>query len=135
MTNCLIVLSVVFLIATAFAQPQTPYYGKLIGAFPDGAAHDVKGTVYAPTEDTIFIEGFSYDGAGPGTHFLPLALTSNANFAFRPQSSCHKRSFCTLPFQTLSSGLVQLNVPTRMGSSFPTNWAGECVHKHIVCLI
>jgi hypothetical protein len=29
----------------------------------------VKGRVYAPTDDTIYIRGFHYDGAGPDAFF------------------------------------------------------------------
>lgn len=45
------------------------YFGKLIGSFP-GTVHNVKGEVYATNENTIFIKGFTYDGAGPGNKIV-----------------------------------------------------------------
>ena len=44
------------------------YYGALIGRFAS-YAHSVAGTVYAASEDTIFIKDFSYDGQGQDTFF------------------------------------------------------------------
>jgi len=48
---------------------QNGYYGRFIGEFPPDAVHNVKGRVYAVNEDTIYIKGFHYDGAGPDAFF------------------------------------------------------------------
>jgi len=48
---------------------QNGYFGKFIGEFPPTAVHNVKGRVYAASEDTIYIKGFHYDGAGPDAFF------------------------------------------------------------------
>ncbi|CAL4060164.1 unnamed protein product, partial [Meganyctiphanes norvegica] len=45
-------------------------YGAFIGRLPNLSSHNVSGTVYAPSEDQIFIKGLYYDGLGPATHFL-----------------------------------------------------------------
>lgn len=44
----------------------SPYYGKFLGSFSPTSVHSVKGKVYAVNETAIFVEEFSYDGAGPG---------------------------------------------------------------------
>ncbi|XP_055950409.1 protein Skeletor, isoforms B/C-like [Argiope bruennichi] len=44
------------------------YYGKPIADFKTNA-HDVKGTVFAASENTFFILDFSYDGEGPDAYF------------------------------------------------------------------
>lgn len=44
------------------------YYGKKLGSFKTNA-HDVKGTVYAASENTFYIVDFSYDGQGPDAYF------------------------------------------------------------------
>ncbi|GIY08079.1 hypothetical protein CDAR_90811 [Caerostris darwini] len=44
------------------------YYGKPIADFKTNA-HDVKGTVFAASENTFFILNFSYDGEGPDAYF------------------------------------------------------------------
>lgn len=48
---------------------QNGYFGKFIGEFPSTSVHNVKGRVYAPTDDSIYIRGFNYDGAGPDAFF------------------------------------------------------------------
>uniref|UniRef100_A0A336JYU4 CSON003313 protein n=1 Tax=Culicoides sonorensis TaxID=179676 RepID=A0A336JYU4_CULSO len=50
------------------SRPKEPYYGKLIGRFTE-YAHNVKGTIYAVDEATLFIKGFSYDGTAPDAFF------------------------------------------------------------------
>ncbi|XP_037069082.1 protein Skeletor, isoforms B/C-like [Pollicipes pollicipes] len=45
-----------------------PYYGVPIGPLRS-YAHGITGFVYAASEDTIFIKGFSYDGSGPDAFF------------------------------------------------------------------
>ncbi|KAL1460840.1 hypothetical protein WDU94_012783 [Cyamophila willieti] len=44
------------------------YYGRLIGTLKD-YAHNIRGTVYATDENTLFIKSFSYDGMGPDAYF------------------------------------------------------------------
>ncbi|PRD32306.1 UNVERIFIED_CONTAM: Skeletor [Trichonephila clavipes] len=44
------------------------YYGKPIADFQTNA-HDVKGTVFAASENTFYIVDFSYDGEGPDAYF------------------------------------------------------------------
>ncbi|KAI5706345.1 hypothetical protein M8J75_007174 [Diaphorina citri] len=44
------------------------YYGRLIGTLKD-YAHNIRGTVYATDENTLFIKSFSYDGTGPDAYF------------------------------------------------------------------
>ncbi|KAG8175030.1 hypothetical protein JTE90_003214 [Oedothorax gibbosus] len=44
------------------------YYGKLIAELKTNA-HDVKGTVFAASDDTFYIMDFSYDGEGPDAFF------------------------------------------------------------------
>ncbi|KAK9679947.1 Electron transfer DM13 [Popillia japonica] len=45
-----------------------PYYGTRIGRF-DTYAHNVKGTVYAVDDSTLFIKKFSYDGKADDAFF------------------------------------------------------------------
>ncbi|XP_015782151.1 protein Skeletor, isoforms B/C [Tetranychus urticae] len=45
------------------------YYGKYLGSLSPNSVHSVKGKVYAVNETAIFIEDFSYDGAGPDAYF------------------------------------------------------------------
>ncbi|RWS07336.1 Protein Skeletor:-like isoforms D/E [Dinothrombium tinctorium] len=45
------------------------YKGKYLGSFPPASAHQVRGRVYAASEDTLYIEGFSYDGSAPDAFF------------------------------------------------------------------
>ncbi|XP_074594209.1 protein Skeletor, isoforms B/C-like [Brevipalpus obovatus] len=45
------------------------YYGKYLGSFSPTSVHSVKGKVYAVNETAIFIQDFSYDGAGPDAYF------------------------------------------------------------------
>ena len=42
-----------------------PYFGKLLGELTT-EAHGVRGTVYAGTDQTLYIREFYYDGEGPG---------------------------------------------------------------------
>lgn len=57
------------------SNAQNGYFGKFIGEFPATAVHNVKGKVYAPTEDTLYIKGFHYDGAGPDAFFWAGSAT------------------------------------------------------------
>jgi Electron transfer DM13 len=41
-------------------------YGRLIGQL-NNFAHGIAGTVYAVSDEALFIKGFEYDGTGPGT--------------------------------------------------------------------
>ncbi|CAL4064416.1 unnamed protein product [Meganyctiphanes norvegica] len=43
--------------------------GAIIGPLIDEGSHSVSGTVYAPSEDQIYIKGLYYDGEGPDAHF------------------------------------------------------------------
>ncbi|RWS22358.1 protein Skeletor: isoforms B/C-like protein, partial [Leptotrombidium deliense] len=45
------------------------YKGKFLGSFPVGSTHKVAGKVYAVNDDTLYIKGFSYDGAAPAAFF------------------------------------------------------------------
>nr|XP_018906629.1 PREDICTED: protein Skeletor, isoforms B/C-like [Bemisia tabaci] len=43
-------------------------YGRLVGQFRE-YAHGIQGTVYAVDENSLFVEGFSYDGSAPDAFF------------------------------------------------------------------
>ncbi|XP_074605545.1 protein Skeletor, isoforms B/C-like [Brevipalpus obovatus] len=53
---------------------EGPYYGTNLGNM-ELNLNDVKGTIYAVDENTIFIKGFSFDGQAPDAYFW--AGTSN----------------------------------------------------------
>jgi hypothetical protein len=69
MAAALLSLLLLAVFASSIEAQERPYFGKLIGEFPETAVHDVKGTVYAPTDDSLYIQGFHYDGAGPDAFF------------------------------------------------------------------
>ncbi|XP_071440906.1 protein Skeletor, isoforms B/C-like isoform X1 [Hetaerina americana] len=48
--------------------PARNHLGRLIGPLRE-YAHNIRGTVYAVDESTIFIKGFTYDGTGPDAFF------------------------------------------------------------------
>lgn len=56
-----------FLSALCRKHPE-PYYGTRIGRF-ETYAHNVKGTVYAVDDSTLFIKKFSYDGKADDAFF------------------------------------------------------------------
>ncbi|XP_065556383.1 protein Skeletor, isoforms B/C-like isoform X2 [Artemia franciscana] len=57
-----------FIIFGGVFQCQGEYYGTFIGNFQT-FAHSIAGTVYAVSDDAIFIKGFVYDGTGPDAFF------------------------------------------------------------------
>ncbi|CAL4155217.1 unnamed protein product, partial [Meganyctiphanes norvegica] len=65
----MILLNVLFLLGLqSLVHCRGQKYGAFIGSLPN-LMHNVSGTVYAPSEDQIFIKGLYYDGLGPATHF------------------------------------------------------------------
>ena len=59
-----------------FANEEAQNERSEVG-FLDNRAHGVVGRVYAESNAQIAIDGFSYDGAGPGKHIIPTLLTYN----------------------------------------------------------
>ncbi|PIK52391.1 hypothetical protein BSL78_10703 [Apostichopus japonicus] len=53
----------------ALGSATVTEFGKLLGQFPANSDHDVAGTIYVVDETTIWVRGFSYDGAAPDAFF------------------------------------------------------------------
>ena len=65
--ECFFIINNFFLVHNSLGQHHAShYYGKYLGSLSPNSVHSVKGKVYAVNETAIFIEDFSYDGAGPG---------------------------------------------------------------------
>ena len=98
------------------AVGQNGYFGKYIGSFPVDSVHNVKGKVYAPTDDTLYIQVRELDAEG----WSCVIVASTYG-----HSSRNRASIMTALVRTPSFGSGPRHSPTKTASSFQTSWEGK----------